>query len=90
MDKNKLKVLQDIGYKIQSVCSLCVYATFPNNDWGTCNVHVYNHLKHTGPVRKLTINKLGFCSKFDIDFDRLAKLESFTELYKLKEDNGQG
>ena len=65
MDENKLKVLQGVGYKVNPCCGLCKHGWFPQNDWGTCEIHKYAHLKHTGVSRQLSIHKYGSCPKFE-------------------------
>lgn len=65
MDANKLKVLRDLDYKVQKTCGLCAHGVFPNNDWGTCQKHEYQHEKHTGDARKLSIVRYGSCAEFE-------------------------
>lgn len=77
MDQNKLKVLQEIEYKIPSVCSLCFHGDFPQNDFGTCKINTYAHLKHTGDVRNLSIHKLGSCAMFTENSKEVAKLGTY-------------
>jgi hypothetical protein len=66
MDSNKLKVLQEVGYRINRCCGLCKYGWFPKTDWGTCEVWKYEHEKHSDASRQLSIHKLGVCSKFEL------------------------
>ncbi len=81
MDVNKLQVLRDLPYKVQRVCGLCVHGTFltPNNDWGTCAAQTYEHKKHTGPARQLSIVKYGSCVSFDADPVKTAGLGHYLE-----------
>jgi len=79
MDKNKLTELRDIGYTIPKTCGLCVHGTFPNDDWGTCAAHTYNHLKHSDTKRHLSIVKSGACSKFELDEAQAARLGAYRE-----------
>lgn len=65
MDANKLQVLQALPYQINRCCGLCKHGWFPQNDWGTCEVIKYDHEKHSGPPRKLSIHKYGHCPKFE-------------------------
>jgi len=65
MDANKLKVLQDLSYEIRPACGLCVHGVFPQNDWGTCQKHQYDHLKHTGEPRQLSIFRYGSCKEYE-------------------------
>jgi hypothetical protein len=68
MDLNKLKVLQDLPYKIHKVCGICKNGRWkPNTDWGTCMIILYNHKKHTTDERELSIHKYGSCPKFEYD-----------------------
>lgn len=80
MDRNKLKVLQDIGYSIKKVCGNCLHGLFPQNDWGTCAVTTYDHEKHTGPARQLSIHRTGHCSKHVFDTSRGHQLGAFQPL----------
>jgi hypothetical protein len=79
MDANKLQVLRDLPYKIPAVCGLCVHGEFPNNEWGTCKAQQYDHVKHTGPARQLSIVKFGVCPKYTEDPAKMAQLGLFTE-----------
>jgi hypothetical protein len=84
MDANKLQVLRDLPYKVQPVCGLCVHGVFPtpNNDWGTCGVQQYEHKKHTGPARQLSIVKYGSCPNFEQDHAKTFQLGTFEEFLK--------
>lgn len=75
MDANKLIMLRAIGYKINKCCGLCKHGTFPNNNWGTCKIHKYKHIKHTGEERELSINKFGYCNSYFSE----CELGSFSE-----------
>lgn len=79
MDTNKLKVLRGLPYSIQKTCGLCTHGVFPNNDWGTCQLHTYDHLKHTGEDRKLSIVRYGSCPSFEFHKPLEAMLGSFKE-----------
>ncbi len=81
MDRNKLQVLRDIGYRIAPTCSLCRHATFPQNEWGTCSVNRYEHVKHTGEPRDLSIHKSGVCSKFHVDLVHVEKMGGYSEFF---------
>lgn len=63
MDDNKRQKLAEINYTILRTCALCLYAKFPNDDWGTCQNNTYLHAKHNG-VQQLSINKNGSCPGF--------------------------
>ncbi len=83
MDQNKQGELRQIGYLILPVCGLCKHGSFPSNDWGTCQVRTYEHLKHTGPARQLSIYRMGSCpDKFQLDAARAASLGAYAEFVK--------
>ena len=87
MYNNKLKELQDINYVIRKCCGLCSHGKFnflrSGNSYGTCEIHEYKHLKHTGKKRQLSINRDGYCDKFEWDEiimdDRLGRWMEFLE-----------
>lgn len=79
MDENKRKKLQEIGFKILPTCGICTHSVFPNNEWGTCSAHKYDHLKHTGDKRQLSIHMSGHCNGFELDSDTEVNLEKFKE-----------
>lgn len=83
MDTNKQKLLQEIDYKINPCCSLCQYGNFKsNNEFGTCGLYEYEHLKHTGPARKLSIVRIGHCQNFEKDETKVVLLGKFDEFLK--------
>lgn len=62
MDKNKLKKLVEIQYKLHDCCGNCVHSKIKkNSDFGICSIHNYFHLKHTNSKRNLSINRYGSC-----------------------------
>lgn len=65
MDANKRQVLEDIGYRIQPTCGGCSHSSFPSDEWGTCDRHSYEHLKHTGERRHLSVHSSGYCPWFE-------------------------
>jgi hypothetical protein len=77
MDANKLQVLRDLPYTVQPVCGLCVHGVFPQNEWGTCAAQTYDHKKHTGEPRQLSIVKYGSCAKFESDPEKTASLGAY-------------
>ena len=80
MDQNKLAELRRIGYRIPKTCGLCVHGAFPNNEWGTCSVRTYDHLKHSDAKRQLSVVKSGSCpDKFEVDELKAAHLGAFRE-----------
>lgn len=68
MDKNKLNVLRDIGYKIRETCGSCKSSCFssPGVDYGYCEENTYEHQKHGG-VHFLSIHRQGWCPKYKRD-----------------------
>ena len=61
-DENKFSKLREIGYTIPVTCDLCDHGEFSTSGgWGTCGLHLYGHLKHTGPVRGVSIHRTGTC-----------------------------
>lgn len=77
MDKNKLKVLQELGYEVRRVCGNCKHGVFPNDSWGTCSVHKYEHQKHCESTRQVSINKYGHCYTHEIDPLAIAVLDVY-------------
>lgn len=81
MDQNKAQVLRGVGYKINPSCVLCVHAHFPHDNWGVCNLHIYNHQKHTG-IRKLSIHKAGSCPNFKPGYEPLFAMQHYQEFFQ--------
>jgi hypothetical protein len=67
-DQNKLKKLNEIGYQIRPTCGICRFAEFKDkSDWGACfyEGHTYQHEKHVGAPRRLSIHRSGYCPSFE-------------------------
>ena len=80
MDDNKLKVLQETGYKIQKVCGLCRHGIFNySGNFGYCNMQEYSHLKHSAKERNLSISRYGNCTNFKYDQQYDVMLHGFKE-----------
>jgi hypothetical protein len=81
MDKNKLTELRAINYRIPKTCGLCKHGVFVGvNEWGGCAIRQYDHLKHTGPPRQLSIYKGGSCEdKFVLDERRADAIGAYRE-----------
>lgn len=77
MDANKLSRLQEINYRVCKVCGLCQHGNFPNNEWGTCDLYNYEHLKHSKVLRELSINRSGLCDHFDLDEIKATELGAY-------------
>lgn len=83
MDENKRQELLHIGYKIENVCGLCEHFTVTKgSSFGTCNIHTYVHLKHTGPPRQLSVYEYGGCPKFEAVRDVDTYLNHYIEFMK--------
>lgn len=78
-DENKFETLRSLPYVVQKVCGLCKHGVFPNNDWGSCSNTAYQHKKHTGDVRQVSIVKAGSCSNFELDETKATTLGAHRE-----------
>ena len=81
MDDNKLKALQKIKYRIQGTCGTCTSGKFGNDEWGTCSLYTYEHRKHTGEPRQLSIYRSGSCN--DHEFRNDLQLGGFKEFVEV-------
>ncbi len=84
MDENKLKKLKEVGFVMNRCCGLCSFATFSPGVgvYGECSEHTYEHKKHTGPKRDVTVHKYGYCPCFEPNYellDRLGPWKTFTK-----------
>jgi hypothetical protein len=77
VDANKLKKLQEVRYQIRKCCGTCKNASFPANDWSTCQIHKYQHLKHSVETRNLSINAYGHCDDFDWSQEYLDQIDTW-------------
>ena len=82
MDADKLRVLHEVGYEVQESCGLCAHFNAqPGSDFGTCSLHQYDHAKHTGPLRLLSVHRNGRCSDgFEADPAGVFQLGGFADL----------
>jgi len=81
-DENKFDMLNEVCYTVRASCSLCQHGTFIGlSHWGTCAKHTYEHKKHTGDARQMSINVLGVCKTFEADKVKLARLQSFKNFF---------
>jgi len=74
MDANKLKVLQEIGYRINPSCETCSHSDLSVDGWGYCGAHEYQHQKHSEESSFLSIHRMGWCTEWEIDKTKLATL----------------
>jgi len=85
-DANKFQRLREVGYTIPVTCGLCIHRDFanPRADWGQCKHVKYQHLKHTGPLRGVSIHRTGLCTHATLDPALLGALASFEEMVEQK------
>jgi hypothetical protein len=81
VDANKKQELLNIGYRIPGTCGICVHGQFNQDAFGTCAIHEYRHLKHTGSKRQLSVYVYGRCPKFELDGGK-ARLGLWQEFMK--------
>lgn len=80
MDSEKFKVLKGIGYVVKETCSTCIHANIRAGAmFGTCEKHSYDHQKHSGPPRQLSINRSGWCPDYVPSATRETELHRFSE-----------
>jgi len=80
MDENKKRRLVELLYRIRPCCGLCKHGSFrPGQYFGMCGKNTYEHGKHTGPPRQLSISRYGVCLAPELDESRLQTLEGFGE-----------
>jgi len=80
MDANKLAELRRVGFRVRRTCGLCAHGTFGEDEWGTCAVRTYEHLKHSDSKRHLSVHAVGSCPDlFEASPDRVARLGAFAE-----------
>ena len=83
MDKNKLKVLKSIKYEIRDCCQNCEHGDFEDDEFGYCDEHTYQHLKHSEEESFLSIHRTGYCPDFKRKTGwRMAPLEEFEKHLK--------
>jgi len=81
MDANKRQELLSLGYSIPGTCGICKHGEFNKDTFGTCAVHDYQHLKHTGERRHLSVYAHGRCRDFELDENK-ARLGLWQEFVK--------
>lgn len=81
VDGNKLKVLQELPYRIRDVCQSCRHSDFTSGgDFGYCAENIYNHLKHDGDEHFLSVHVTGWCPKYQRSkYKHLGSFEQFIE-----------
>jgi hypothetical protein len=67
-DSNKFQALRNANYRIPVNCGLCINGRIGVGClWGTCDLHDYDHQKHTGPARGVSIHIFGTCPYAKMD-----------------------
>lgn len=75
-DPNKLEGLREIAYRVQPSCFTCKQGIFiPGSNFGSCKLFYYEHRKHAGKPRPLSIHVTGRCSSFKFNEKKKADLE---------------
>ncbi len=82
MDNSKLKKLKELGYQIFPTCGRCKHGQFKGYAWGTCAKFTYEHQKHTGVVRQLSIHQSGYCGPEHFEPMITEDLHGFQEFEK--------
>ena len=81
MDANKTQELRRVGYQIVPTCGMCQHGqdfSF-GLPFGTCAIQTYQHQKHTGPVRQLSVHRSGWCPKFELNPKKVEELHDFMQ-----------
>ena len=83
MDDNKLHKLREIGYTVRKCCGTCNHRRFEfRAEWGTCKINKYEHKKHTGEPRELSIQMYGSCGDYEMENIFEAATEHYKEFYE--------
>lgn len=81
MDKNKLKKLHKMVYKISPNCGLCKHGQFFGyGTFGSCAINTYDHGKHTA-TRFVSIRRDGHCPQFEVEPKNIELLDAWKEFY---------
>ncbi len=90
MDANRLKVLQDIDYRVVRTCGNCRFSDFgPTAFWGRCSKFAFQVLKHLGAAsdeaqRGLSVRYDGVCPQHDQRSTAVERLRGYQELLEKK------
>ena len=66
-DANKFAKLREVGYTIPGTCRFCTHGWFGGDYFGRCEKHTYEHGKHTGEHRGISIHQCGTCPDWEGD-----------------------
>lgn len=81
MDRNKLKVLKDVGYTVRKCCGFCQHFVGTlSTMWGDCRFYAYEHVKHADNPRDLSVHVMGTCPKFVESMAMRPHLGGFADL----------
>lgn len=85
MDSNKLKVLNQIGYRIKRCCGNCEHfkrggGYNRRGAFGDCTLHKYVHQKHTGGERDLSSYEAGYCDDHQWNNRVVGSMHAFGDL----------
>jgi hypothetical protein len=83
VDENKRAKLIDAAYRVLRTCGNCIHSDIlevvgMSAVWGTCRRWRYQHNKHTGEPRPLSVNAAGTCSFHVLRRNAPIKLGGFT------------
>ncbi|MFA6234655.1 MAG: hypothetical protein WC824_10795 [Bacteroidota bacterium] len=82
-DPAKFAKLREIGYTIPVNCGTCTHGHFvPPSEWGICDLHFYQHGKHTGPERGISIHKEGHCPQAEALIAAAGKYGAHEEFFE--------
>ena len=79
MDIAKLNKLKELGYQILPTCGRCKHGLFKGYEWGTCALFTYEHQKHSGTTRQLSIHQSGYCGPDNFKPKETEDLHGFRE-----------
>ena len=78
MDGNKLEKLRAIEYAINKACGNCAFGNFrETGSFGDCHQFHYRHLKHSGDLRYLSVNRYGVCPEWQRGDNLTKEWEEF-------------
>lgn len=82
MDANKLQKLKDLDYSVRRACGNCKYYNLAagSSRFSTCQLHTYDHLKHTDTTRQLSVNLYGHCSSHEWNNRSVGQMGAFADL----------
>lgn len=83
MDENKLDKLKQIQYEILPTCHNCKhFKQLSDKFFGECCAYKYQHKKHTGAERQLSVYLGGHCPTHQWANEDMMMLHSFKQFIK--------